>query len=105
MLLSELFSISEDDLIEEFLNESAVMAWGKVGDQVVKKYRCTSGPRKGRLVSSPGDCSKRIDPAKKLRMKKTMAKMGKRIARKAKRTKRVNPTSKKVAARNAAIRG
>lgn len=105
MRLDELFSSSEDELIENFLMENAVMAWGKAGNEVVRKFRCLSGTRKGRLVNSPSDCSKRIDPEKKLRMKKTMAKMGKKIARKAKRTKRVNLTSKKVAARNKALGG
>jgi hypothetical protein len=105
MTLNELFSQDEDSLIEEFLAESATMAWGKSGDKIVKKYRCLSGTRKGRLVTNPGDCSKRIDPKKRIQMKKTMAKLGKRIARKSKRTKRVNPTSKKVASRNVAMKG
>lgn len=103
MKLDELFSNPEDELIENFLAENAVMAWGKTGNDIVRKFRCLNGSRKGRLVTSPAGCSKRIDPEKKMRMKKTMAKLGKRIARKAKRTKRVNLTSKKVAARNKAL--
>lgn len=101
MLLNELFeSASESKIIEQFLNESAVMTWGKVGDKIVRRYRCSSGPRKGRLVSTPSGCSKRIDPKKRMQFKKTMAKLGKKIARKARRTKKVNPVSKRLAARN-----
>lgn len=99
MTLDELF------LFEEDLTESAVIAYGKVGDTIVKKYRCMSGPRKGRLVKTAGDCAKKLDLAKSRRLKRTMARIGGRIARRAKRTKRVNPTSKIIARKNAALKG
>lgn len=98
MRLDELFSD------EDSLQENSVQAWAKSGNTVVKKYRCMSGARKGRLVASPSDCSKRVDPQKKINMKKLLARVGKRIARKANRTKRLDPTSKKAKARNNAIR-
>lgn len=103
MTLDELFE--DNSYIEEFLAESATMAWGKVGNKVVKRYRCMTGPRQGRLVSTPGGCATRVDPKKRIQMKKLMAKMGNRIARKAKRTKRVNPVSKRVASRNKTMKG
>lgn len=90
----------DENIIEEFIVESSVMAWGKKGDKIVKRYRCLSGPRKNRLVDQPADCSKTIDPKKRIQLKKTMAKMGKRIARKAKKTKRINPVSKMVKRKN-----
>ena len=31
---------------------------------MIKKYRCLAGSKKGRLASSPGDCTKRKDPKK-----------------------------------------
>lgn len=106
MYLNELFSDdAETAIIEKFLMESTAMAWGKSGNNIVKKYRCLSGTRKGRVVDSPADCSKRKDPKKRLRMKRMMARLGKRIARKSKRTKRISPVSKKVAQRNKALKG
>jgi hypothetical protein len=96
-MLIEEFDTSD---IEDFIVESSVMAWGKRGDKIVKKYRCLSGPRKNRLVNQPSDCSKVIDPKKRIQLKKTMAKMGKRIARKAKKTKRVSPLSKMIQRKN-----
>jgi len=85
-----------DDIIIESKEEvcEARMAWARKGNKIVKKYRCTSGPRKGRLVSSPAQCSKPIDIKKRMQLKRTKAKMGARIARRSKRTKRTNPASK-----------
>ena len=43
----------EDCLNEDVLIETKVV-WARKGkNQVVKKYRCTYGTRKGRAVSSP----------------------------------------------------
>lgn len=84
--------------VEEVME--AKMVWAKRGTKIVRKVRCTSGPRKGRLVSNSGQCSKPINIKKRLTMKKTRAKMGARMARKAARTKRRNPVSRRVAQLN-----
>jgi len=84
--------------VEEVME--AKMVWAKRGSKIVRKVRCTSGPRKGRLVSNAGQCSKAIDMKKRMVLKPTKAKMGKRMARKAARTKRRNPVSKRVARLN-----
>jgi len=86
-------------IIRDIINEKtevceARMVWARSGNKVVKKYRCTSGPRKGRVVSSPGQCNKPIDIKRRLRLKQTKARQGARMARKARRTKRTNPASK-----------
>tara|TARA_B100000900_G_C20525566_1_gene694024 strand:+ start:769 stop:1047 length:279 start_codon:yes stop_codon:yes gene_type:complete len=78
----------------------AKMVWAKRGSKIVRKVRCTSGPRKGRMVSNAGQCSKPINLKKRMTLKKTRAKMGRRMARKAARTKRRNPVSKRVAKLN-----
>lgn len=78
----------------------AKMVWAKRGSKIVRKVRCTSGPRKGRMVSNAGQCSKPINLKKRMTLKKTRAKMGRRMARKAARTKRRNPISKRVAKLN-----
>jgi len=84
--------------VEEVME--AKMVWAKRGKKIVRKVRCTSGPRKGRMVSSASQCSKPINLKKRMTLKKTRAKMGKRMARKAARTKRRNPVSKRVARLN-----
>jgi|TARA_R110002153_G_scaffold245814_1_gene401375 hypothetical protein len=84
--------------IEEVINEA--MAWGKRGNKVVRKYRCTSGNRKSRLVSKPAQCFAAPDIKKRIRFKMTKLRLGSRMARKSKRTKKINPASKRVAALN-----
>ena len=84
--------------VEEVME--AKMVWAKRGSKIVRKVRCTSGPRKGRMVSNAGQCSKPINLKKRMTLKKTRAKMGKRMARRAARTKRRNPISKRVARLN-----
>ena len=80
------------------------MAWGKRGNKVVRKFRCTSGRRKSGGVSSPAQCFAAPDIKKRMKLKMTTARLGARMARKAKKTKRVNPASKRVAALNRASR-
>ena len=41
-------------IIENDVDEGATPIFGKSGNKVVRKYRCTSGSRKGRIVAKPG---------------------------------------------------
>lgn len=83
MLLNELFiSIDEKQV------------WARKGQKVVRKYRCMGGTRKGRVVADPTQCFKAIDIKKRANLKRTKARLGSRMARKAKKTKRINPASK-----------
>src|SRR6056300_1496040 len=82
----------------ESLEEKQV--WAKSGQKVVRKYRCSAGSRKGRVVKEPAQCFRAPDIKKRIKLKQTKARMGARMSRKAKRTKRVNPTSRRVAALN-----
>ena len=78
--------------------------WAKRGQSVVRKYRCTSGNRKGRVVAQVSQCFKAPDIKKRINLKKTKARLGPRMARKARRTKRMNPVSRRVATLNKAAR-
>jgi hypothetical protein len=82
--------INEDDLNEVH------MAWGKTANKgsTKLKFRCTTGPRKSRMVSNPSDCYQHPNIAQSQRMKQTRARTAVRQARRAKFTKRVNPVSK-----------
>jgi len=86
-----------DDSTEIF---EARMVWRKVGNAVKRAVRCTSGHRKGRVVSKPSQCGAPIDFKKRLTLRKTKAKFGKKIARKARRSKKYNPVSRRVASLN-----
>lgn len=92
MLLEEITGIDNEEYID--LDEKRV--WAKRGNKVVRKFRCMSGPRKGRMVSSPAQCSKPKDMKKSRTLKKTKAQKGYRMTKKANKTKRLNPVSKRI---------
>ena len=91
MLLREFF-------IDENLEEG--QTWARSGKKVVRKYRCSGGPRKNRIVAKMAQCFAAPDIKKRFNLKKTKARLGKRLAKKAKRTKRINPASRRVQALN-----
>ena len=74
--------------------------YAKRGNTVVRKYRCTAGARKGRTVTNVAQCFAPPDVAKRNRLKITKARLGSKMTRKAKRTKRINPASIRVKAMN-----
>ena len=89
-----ILDITEQDNFDEG------MAWARRGMKVVRKYRCTRGPRKYRIVSKPAQCFAAPDIKKRIKLKMTKARLGARMARIRKKTMRVNPASKRVAALN-----
>jgi hypothetical protein len=93
MLISDIFPVQE-----------AKIVYGKSGRNVVRKYRCTFGRKKGRIVSNPSVCSAPLDIKKRFQMKKLRSRMGARLTRKIKFTKRFNPASRRVAAMNKSLR-
>jgi len=90
-------------LQEIFKGISERQVWARSGKKVVRKFRCTSGPRKGRVVKSASQCFGAPDVKKRATLKRTKARLGKKITRKAKRTKRVNPASRRIQALNKAV--
>lgn len=78
----------------------ARMVWRKMGNKVKRAVRCTTGRRAGRVVSNAKQCTAPIDLKKRLTLKRTKAKMGARIKRKSARTKRFNPTSRRLRSLN-----
>ena len=76
------------------------MIWARSAKKVVRKYRCVGGQRHGRIVAKPAQCFKPKDLKKRVTAKRTQARLGSRIARKARRTKRHNAVSKRVAMMN-----
>jgi hypothetical protein len=90
MLLREFFI----DQIDE------KQVWARSGKNVVRKYRCTSGRRKGRVVAKVAQCFASPDVKKRIKLKQTKARLGPKMARKARKTKRINPASRRVQAMN-----
>lgn len=78
----------------------AKLVWARKGKGIAKKVRCTTGRKRGRVVSSAASCSKKIDIKKRIRFNRTKAKMRTRFIMKSRRTKKFNPISKRVAKLN-----
>jgi len=89
MLIEEIVTTDE-----EFYE--AKLVYARSGKKVVRKYRCSSGRLKGKTVANPTACFKPVDVKKRFTLAKTKAKMGSRMARKSKMTKRMNPASKRL---------
>ena len=89
-------------LLREFFNDQLIekQVWARSGKKVVRKYRCMSGKRKGRVVAQISQCFAAPDVKKRIKMKQTKARLGAKMARKARKTKRVNPASRRVQALN-----
>ena len=90
------------ELISSPLEEKQV--WARSGKKVVRKYRCGMGPRKNRIVAKMSQCFAAPNIKARIALKRTKARLGNRMARKAKRTKRINPASRRVQAMNRASR-
>ena len=78
--------------------------WARSGKKVVRKYRCSTGSRKNRIVANIAQCFAAPNPRKRAQMKRTKARLGAKMTRKSKKTKRVNPASRRVQAMNKATR-
>jgi beta-lactam-binding protein with PASTA domain len=84
-----------DEISAEPIME-ARMVWKRSGNKVVRAVRCTSGRRKGRVVSTSSQCGAPLDIKKKINIKRLKSRMGTRLAKKSKRTRRVNPASRRL---------
>lgn len=86
-------------LIKEIVTETA-MVWArkvnnksKFAPKLVQKFKCTSGLRAGKKVSNLAQCTAPIDVNKRNSMKLTRAKTKVMQARRAKKTKKINPAA------------
>jgi hypothetical protein len=96
MYLRELTSISID--------EGATSIYGRKGNQSTRKYRCSSGPRKGRIVAKMSTCTAPKNIKKATTLKKVKRAGAKRQAVKTARTKRANPASRRLRKVNISMR-
>ena len=84
-----------DEIVNDEIFE-ARMVWRKMGKKIKRAVRCTSGRRKGRVVSKPSQCTAPINMKKRMVLKRTKARMGKRLSRISQRTKRMNPAARRL---------
>ena len=61
-------------LLRDIISEAQV--WARSGKKVVRKYRCTAGKRKGRVVAKPAQCFAAPDVKKRIKLKMTKVLIG-----------------------------
>ncbi len=79
-------------IISEII-EGAVGIWSKGKSGLVRRYRCTSGSRKGRIVSNPSVCTQPKKMGSMMGIKRAKARRGSTMNIKRSFTKRTNPSS------------
>lgn len=57
--------------IIELINEGYKFVFGRNKHGLVRRYRCTDGPKKGRIVAKPATCSTSVSLKKSATAKKT----------------------------------
>ena len=102
-IVSENVLALEVDSIEEHDDHSAI-AEGvsqifrrKKGGSPTKGFRCTSGPRKGRIVAKPSTCFAKTDPVKSAKIRKKRQQKAAIAGKKLAMTKRSGGGSKRLA--------
>ena len=102
-IASENILALEVDNIEEHPDHSAI-AEGvsqifrrKKGGAPTKGFRCTSGPRKGRIVAKPSTCFAKTDPVKSAKIRKKRQQKARIAGKKLAMTKRSGGGSKRLA--------
>lgn len=102
-IVREMDADLDDGEIEKML-ESVQRQFRRYGDKFLRQYRCTTGPKAGRLTTSPEKCGIRKDP-RKVRQGKRSARLKKSIrVRKTLFTKR-KTQSKRLSRLNKVLRG
>ena len=84
--------------------EGAVSIMGRSGGKNVRKYRCTSGSRKGRIVAKPSTCTAPKNVKASRTLTKTKRAKSSAIKVKTTRTKRSNPASTRLGSVNVGLR-
>ena len=83
-------------IVADVITEGALQIMGRKGNKLVRKYRCTSGSRKGRIVASPDTCNKPKRVKSSINIKKAKAKRGSAMKIASARTKRASGASQRL---------
>ena len=84
------------DVELEMIEEGYVQIAGRSGNKIVRKFRCTSGSRRGRIVSKPSTCTAPKNVRSSINIKKAKRRKGSVMKIKAARTKRARKTTQRL---------
>jgi len=82
-------------IVAEIL-EGVSTAWKRGKGTTTRKFRCKSGPRKGRVMASPASCNKPINKKKSASLTRTKGRLSGQHGFKSKQTRRRNPYSRRL---------
>jgi len=88
------------DVELDYLEEGYVQIAGRSGNKIVRKYRCTSGKRRGRIVSKASTCTAPVNVTSKVNIKKAKRRKGSLMKVKSARTKRARKSAKRLSVLN-----
>jgi len=83
-------------IVAEILTEGAIQIMGRKGNKLVRKYRCTAGSRKGRIVAQPDTCNKPKRVKSSINIKKAKARRSSAMKVASARTKRASGASQRL---------
>jgi hypothetical protein len=89
-------------LVEEIF-EGYKQVWGRSKKGVVRRYRCTDGPKSGRVVAKPSTCGTAINQRRSASLKKTRRSISAAQAIKRRKTMH-RPTSTRITKLNKSLR-
>ena len=83
-------------ILRELITENVTAIWARKGAKNVRKYRCTSGSRKGRIVAKPSTCNAPKNVKSSITIKKTKRAKAAPIKIKSRRTKALSGASRRL---------
>lgn len=81
------------------ITEGYKMVWGRSKKGPVRRYRCTDGSKKGRVVAKPSTCSSTVNQKRSHKLKQTRRSVGLRQTQRRKTTM-ARPTFKRITRAN-----
>jgi hypothetical protein len=75
---------------------SQIFRRGKKGAKPTQGFRCTSGPRRGRIVAKPSTCFQKTDPVRSAKIRKKRQQKARVAGKKLAQTKRSGVGSKRL---------
>ena len=88
------------EIMTESIKEGVVQIWGRNKGKLVRKYRCTSGTRKGRIVAQPSTCNAQKKVGSAINIKRAKARRGSVMKIKSGRIKRAGGLTKRLTKAN-----
>lgn len=89
-----------NEIMTESIKEGVIQIWGRNKGKLTRKYRCTSGTRKGRIVAQPSTCNAQKRVGSSINIKRAKARRGSIMKVKSSRIKRAGGLTKRLTKAN-----